>query len=109
MLDGDNVVSMLGSPIAALVAPLHAGDDIPVLIYAGEDINGGSFNLLKSARLWAGRDVANVSLVGMNIAEHDITSVVAGRDILARHPVDVVGAGVPAIFTCSPSTDPAIS
>jgi Filamentous haemagglutinin family outer membrane protein len=99
MLDGNNVVSMLGSPIAALVAPLHAGDDIPVLIYAGEDINGGSFNLLKSARLWAGRDVANVSLVGMNVAEHDITSVVAGRDILARRPVDVVGAGVPAIFT----------
>ncbi|MCK9914327.1 filamentous hemagglutinin family protein [Microbacteriaceae bacterium K1510] len=92
MLDGGNVLPMLGVPPAALTAPLHAGDDAPVLIYAGEDVDGGSYTLLKQARLWAGRDVAGVVFTGMNAADGDITSIVAGRDILAKRYPDVLGA-----------------
>ncbi|WP_448044311.1 filamentous haemagglutinin family protein [Bradyrhizobium liaoningense] len=78
---------MLGSPLPALTAPLHSGDPDPVLIYAGEDIYGGpasSYTLLKKARLWAGRDITNVTFTGMNVADGDITSIIAGRDIKAE-------------------------
>ncbi|MCK9917114.1 filamentous hemagglutinin family protein [Microbacteriaceae bacterium K1510] len=77
-------VSMLGSQPTVLSAPLHAGDDMPVLIYAGEDIDGGSYTLTKAARLWAGRDIVNVAFTGQNNADSDITSIVAGRDISAQ-------------------------
>ena len=41
---------LLGSPYAVLTEALHTGDDSPVLIYAGEDIDGGTYSLLKQAR-----------------------------------------------------------
>ncbi|ATQ70694.1 hypothetical protein CQW49_22215 (plasmid) [Methylosinus trichosporium OB3b] len=87
MSDGN---SALGSPAAALTAPLHAGDDEPVIIYAGKDINGGSYTLLKKARMWAGRDILNVVFTGMNTSDDDITSIIAGRDILATLQPDVL-------------------
>lgn len=85
------LLPMLGSSPAALTAPLHAGDDVPVLIYAGKDIDSGKYALLKQARVWAGRDVAGVNFTGMNANDGDITSIAAGRDILARRIPDVLG------------------
>lgn len=82
---------MLGSQPAAPTKPLHAGDDKPVLVYAGADIDWGVYNLTKPARLWAGRDILNLAFTGQNNAPGDITSIVAGRDILARLPPDVLG------------------
>ncbi|MBY6242346.1 filamentous haemagglutinin family protein [Methylosinus sp. Sm6] len=81
--------SILGSPSAALTAPLHADDDTPVLIYAGEDIDSVNFTLNKPARMWAGRDIANVVFIGQNNADGDITSIIAGRDILAARTPDI--------------------
>src|SRR5262249_15127058 len=77
--------------IAALTAPLHAGDNVPVLIYANEDIKGGIYTLLKSARVWAGRDILNLSFVGMNTGAGDITSIAAGRDIRSAKPPTALG------------------
>lgn len=82
---------MLGSQPAALTMPLHAGDDVPVLIYAGKDIDGGTYALLKQTRMWAGRDILNVAFTGLNAADGDITSIVAGRDIVASLVPDVLG------------------
>ncbi|MBV8744365.1 MAG: filamentous hemagglutinin family protein, partial [Xanthobacteraceae bacterium] len=63
---------------------LSSGNDTPVLIYAGEDIDNGLFTLSNPARVWAGRDIINLRFTGQNNAEDDITSIVANRDILAR-------------------------
>ncbi|MFZ0839856.1 MAG: filamentous hemagglutinin family protein, partial [Xanthobacteraceae bacterium] len=82
---------MLGSQPAALTSPLHAGDDAPVVIYAGGDINRGTYTLTKAARLWAGRDITDVIFTGQNNAAGDITSIVAGRDILADQSSNVLG------------------
>lgn len=95
MLEVGSGPPMFGVPSAALTAPLHEGDDAPVLIYAGKDIDGGVYTLLKQARLWAGRDVAGVVFTGMNTIDGDITSIVAGRDILARRVPDVLGSARP--------------
>ncbi|MCK9917090.1 filamentous hemagglutinin family protein [Microbacteriaceae bacterium K1510] len=99
---GDSGRPMLGSQPAALTAPLHTGDDVPALIYAGEDIDNGSYTLLKQARVWAGRDIANVTFTGMNTSDDDITSIVAGRDIYAKRRLDVIGQtrdGTNSVFT----------
>jgi hypothetical protein len=82
---------MLGSQPAALTSPLHAGDDAPVVIYAGGDINRGTYTLTKAARLWAGRDITDVIFTGQNNAAGDITSIVAGRNILADQSSNVLG------------------
>lgn len=91
-LSGPNVMTLpvLGSPLPALTEALHTGDDTPIVIYAGEDIDSGIYTLLKQARVWAGRDILNVTFTGMNTAEDDITSIVAGRDIRAARPPDVL-------------------
>ncbi|MBB4199989.1 hypothetical protein CCR94_21585 [Rhodoblastus sphagnicola] len=76
--------SLLGTPYpTTLTQPLHAGDADPVVIYAGGDISG-AFVLLKAAKIEAGHDIVNTSLVGQNNSSGDITSVIAGNDIVAR-------------------------
>lgn len=72
----------LPTPKSVLASP-HAADNGSVLIYAGEDLYG-SYNLIKQAKLYAGRDIVNVNFIGQNNRAGNITSVIAGRDILAR-------------------------
>ncbi len=85
---------MLGAPTpTALASAVHADDANPVILYAGRDIIGGGvsnardFVLIKQAKVQAGRDIVNVNFTGQNNNDGDITSIIAGRDILARQVV----------------------
>jgi hypothetical protein len=96
MLDGTasgtvSLYSLLGvSTPSTLPAALHAADTSPIVIYAGGDITG-SFNFIKPAKIEAGRDILNVNLIGQNNNAGDITSVIAGRDIVAPKTSDLRG------------------
>jgi len=83
----NNYISPLGSPLAALTVPLHAGDQQPVRIAAGQDVVGNSafpsiVQLLKPAQIAAGRDITNLAFVGENNAAEDVTAISAGRDLV---------------------------
>ncbi|MDR3659527.1 MAG: filamentous hemagglutinin family protein [Mycobacterium sp.] len=83
MLDGtsSSYVDPLGTPAPSVLASAdHAGDDVPVIIYAGEDISG-IFRLIKPAKVEAGRDIVDMTFTGQNNNASDITSIIAGRDI----------------------------
>jgi filamentous hemagglutinin family protein len=64
---------------------LHDEDPVPVHIVAElGDISGNQSKTLilpKAARLYAGRDISDVGIVGQNITSDDATSIEAGRDI----------------------------
>ena len=61
---------------------LHADDDQPVRIYAGEgDISGLTLYAGKSADMLAGRDISDIALYVQNNRADDVTRVVAGRDL----------------------------
>ncbi|MFC5741285.1 filamentous haemagglutinin family protein [Dyella tabacisoli] len=75
-------------------APLHGNDFTPVRIYALQgDITDGIaapsgyqyrslvISPAKSALLYAGRDIVNLSLTGQHTHDADVTRIVAGRDI----------------------------
>ena len=61
-------------------ASRHVGDSQPVLITAGRDIVGMTFNLAKFAQVTAGRDIFGTSLNGQNLDPSELTLVRAGRD-----------------------------
>ncbi|MEW6439019.1 MAG: filamentous hemagglutinin family protein [Pseudomonadota bacterium] len=88
MLDGMASLStplfnVLGTPTpAALPQALHLDDSVPAIIYAGDDITG-AFNLIKPTDMEAGIDIINTNFTGQNNNATDITSVIAGRDIVA--------------------------
>jgi filamentous hemagglutinin family protein len=84
--------NLLGSPLPLPTAPLHAGDNQSVIVYAGGDIVGGAYSLIKPAQVWAGRDIANVAFTGQNNAASDITSLIAGRDIAAKQTLGLDGS-----------------
>lgn len=70
--------------------PVHLGDEQPVRMVALEgDIANtsatGAVFLSKSAQLWAGRDIANLSLIVQNVDPNDVTSLHAEGDI--RFPI----------------------
>ncbi|WP_342710252.1 filamentous hemagglutinin family protein [Bradyrhizobium sp. B124] len=110
-VDLANVISPLGLPPAALTQALHANDLAPVVIAAGKDIYavdpvstfGASLTLIKPAWIEAGNNIyagiaqgggvsttsngtpqANISFnfVGQNNNATDITSIVAGNDLV---------------------------
>lgn len=94
-----NMFTVLGSNQASAYAatPVHTGDTNPVLIVAKDgDISANTLEtvstswlyLSKAAHLEAGRDISNVSLLGQNLAETDVTSIHAGRDIFYDTPRD---------------------
>ena len=84
--------NLLGSPSPLPTAPLHAGDNQPVIVYAGGDIVGGSYSLNMPAQFWAGGDIANITFTGQNNAATDITSLIAGRDIAATQTIGPDGS-----------------
>jgi len=47
--------------------------------------------LIKPAKVQAGRDIVNVNFIGQNNNAGDVTSIIAGRDILARQIISVSG------------------
>ncbi|WP_229167347.1 filamentous hemagglutinin family protein [Bradyrhizobium altum] len=110
-LDVTNVISPLGMPMATLTQALHANDPVQAVIAAGKDIYavdpvsnfGASLTLIKPARIEAGNNIyagiapgggvsttsngtplANNSFnfVGQNNNATDITSIVAGNDLV---------------------------
>jgi len=63
--------------------PLHSGDTTPARLYAaGGNIEGLTFFSAKSAKIFAGLDVADVALYLQNINAGDISVITSGRDIL---------------------------
>ncbi|MFZ4483503.1 MAG: filamentous hemagglutinin family protein [Chthoniobacterales bacterium] len=64
-------------------SPLHAGAVSPARLYAGTgNIEGLTLFSAKSARVFAGKDVADVALYLQNVGESDVSIVASGRDIL---------------------------
>ncbi len=67
-------------------AALHAMDDAPVQIHALGQLEVGDLSTLtlaKQARITAGEDIRSLRLVGQNLAQSDLTSITAGRHLLA--------------------------
>ena len=60
---------------------IHAGDTTPVVIAAGRDIDNLTLNLPKAAQIVAGRDVYDLSYIGLNANASDVTLISAGRDL----------------------------
>ncbi|HZV09988.1 MAG TPA: filamentous hemagglutinin family protein, partial [Novosphingobium sp.] len=110
--------------------PLHAADTQPVRIYSlngsvtdgVQETSGGSagsydrFLTLvvdKPAQIYAGQDIVNLDFLGQNLRQSDITSIVAGRDILALdqganvfHPsMNSLNLGGPGVFDVEAGRD----
>ena len=83
-ISSTTLFNILGTPTrAALSQALHLDDNVPAIIYAGDNITG-VFDLIKPAEMEAGNDIVNTTFIGQNNNSTDITSVIAGRDILAE-------------------------
>ncbi len=64
-------------------APLHAGDDQPVRIFAvGGNIEGMTLFTPKPARIIAGNDISDIAFYLQNLAATQSSLVSAGRDII---------------------------
>jgi filamentous hemagglutinin family protein len=65
---------------------LHVGDATPARIIALtgdlDDSFGSEIKLAKQAEIYAGRDIINLALLGQNNNATDVTSIVAGRDVI---------------------------
>jgi filamentous hemagglutinin family protein len=103
-IDYSNYISPLGLVLPNLTVALHANDPAPVIIAAGQDITsnvaiGGfaSLTLIKPAEIEAGNNIQfagstdtpssgpqklGLSFVGQNNNAADITSIVAGNDLI---------------------------
>lgn len=106
--DFGNYISPLGAPLPILTQALHANDPDPVIIAAGQDIYAvdagrnrtARLALIKPARIEAGNNIyagiangrlattsngtsdTNFSFIGQNNNASDITSIVAGNDLV---------------------------
>src|SRR3546814_13284577 len=96
---------MTGAERAALHSPslIHEGDGEPVRVFANGDVTDMILSVPKQARIGAGRDIVNMMYLGQNMAESDLTRIIAGRDInqetiMTRptHPSAILGAPHPA-------------
>jgi filamentous hemagglutinin family protein len=65
--------------------PLHLGDNAPVNIQAGGDIENLIFLLPKQADLTAGGDIVNVTYEGQNIGANDVSQIVATGNITMQY------------------------
>src|SRR3546814_20057398 len=60
---------------------IHEGDGEPVRVFADGDVTDMILSVPKQARIGAGRDIVNMMFFGQNMAESDLTRIIAGRDI----------------------------
>lgn len=68
--------------LAAARAAIHVGDEQPAVIAAATgDVSGGAYDLAKHFRVFAGRDVRDISLTGQNTSARQSSVVQAGRDL----------------------------
>jgi filamentous hemagglutinin family protein len=109
------------TPIDHSVTPLHADDTQPVRIYSleGSVIDGfleptgqqyADFNndmLLiavdKPAQIHAAKDIVDLAFLGQNLRDDDITSIIAGRDIIDS-PLSPNPVVVPSLQLGGPGT-----
>ncbi|QPF87794.1 filamentous hemagglutinin family protein [Bradyrhizobium genosp. L] len=82
-------ISPLGMPAPNLTLALHANDPDPVIIAAGKDLRLVDLTVIKPARIEAGNNINGVAaggggatFVGQNNSVSDITSIVAGNDLV---------------------------
>lgn len=117
MIDAVSEAGALGLPNSTNpTQDLHADDPVPVYIYAGLDIDNSSqanaggtghsvnsfrITVTKQARIEAGRDILSLALIGQNNNPDDVTSLIAGRDIVGA--VDPIAPINPAIGVPGPS------
>jgi filamentous hemagglutinin family protein len=80
---------------------LHKNDKSPAYIVAlkGDIINGApanqySVDLPKQARIFAGRDIIDLSFAGQNLRNSDITTIEAGRDISYTLTTGYIGSAI---------------
>ena len=67
--------------------PLHAGDPLPLHVYAKSgDVSGLTLFSGKASRIIAGRDISDISLYLQNTRPGDVSVVAAGRDLVAFNP-----------------------
>jgi hypothetical protein len=83
---GTTGASPFGFALGNLTAPLHAGDPLPAIIAAGDSVNGvlgnyANVNLLKPVTIEAGNNITNVSFIGQNNSDSEVTQVIAGNNI----------------------------
>jgi len=84
-------------------AAIHlGGDQGPALVTAGRDILGsaespGAFQTATAARVVAGRDIVDISVIAQNLSDTDVTLISAGRDFRQDSGVinNVVSVGGP--------------
>ncbi|WP_159729612.1 filamentous haemagglutinin family protein [Methylosinus sp. Ce-a6] len=73
-------INPLGLPSYSL-APESLTNSDPVLVSAGKDVTG-ALTVDRPAEIIAGRDVT-LNFTGVNLDESDVTSIIAGRDIVS--------------------------
>ena len=78
-LNTANYISPLGIPLPTLSEALHANDNQPVIIAAGQDITAG-LQLIKPAVIEAGQNIY-LDFIGQNNNPSDVTLIHAGNDI----------------------------
>ncbi|MEQ1663097.1 MAG: filamentous hemagglutinin family protein [Thiobacillus sp.] len=83
-----NPLNPAGTPNAHATTPLHAGDDIPVRVYAVEgdvsginDVNPAVLNLPKRLALEAGGNVRDLTLHIQHLDSADVSRVEAGKSL----------------------------
>ncbi|MBU2481980.1 MAG: filamentous hemagglutinin family protein [Proteobacteria bacterium] len=62
----------------------EAGNTVPAVISAGNDIRDIRFVLAKAAAVSAGRDIFDLDYTGQNIHADDVTRIFAGNDIIYK-------------------------
>lgn len=98
-LPGANVLNPISDAAADVVnssgivflptAVLHQNDTEPVRIIADQgSIVGGTLDFPKAVQVIAGTDVQDISLTAKNLHNSDVTSVIAGRDVVYGTPKD---------------------
>jgi hypothetical protein len=92
--------------------PLHAGDQSPVRLYAGQgDLADLTLFSSKKAAIYAQRDISDVAFYLQHTSEADISYIAAGRDIIlfnenaaGRVVADNLAAGNVIVDAANPTT-----